>query len=186
MPLWGNVDNASGNQKPLFANTSPTTSNSTINGTTANIVYGNVWGVSATEAANTSGDGRKVAHAGWVSQKIGTGYISNITIDSPGTGYNTASTLIFTGGGGSGATGTFTVSSNASSTLNVVTSVTITNPGSGYTSAPTVRANGSNTTLATLTAIMGGRVGRTSYETLVAGGTITGDNTADNTYFPGV
>lgn len=187
MALWGNRDLASGNQKPVFANTSPSTSNSTINGTKANTAkyYGNVWGVTATEAANTTGDGKKVAHAGWVSQKIGTGFVKEVRITSAGAGYNTAADLIFSGGGGSGATGTFTVSSNANSRLNVVTSITLTNGGSGYTSAPTVRANGSNITLATLEVITGGKVGRVTYETLVSMGSMTDDNTADNTYFPG-
>jgi hypothetical protein len=188
MALWGNRDLASGNQKPVFANTSPTTSNSTINGTAANSAkyYGNVWGVSATEAAaNTTGDGGKMTHAGWVSQKIGTGYIKELIITDAGAGYNTAADLIITGGGGSGATGTFTVSSNANAQLNVVTTVSLTNQGSGYTSTPTVTANGSNISAASITAVMGGRIGRTQYEVLVAMGSMSNDNTADNTYFPG-
>jgi hypothetical protein len=188
MPLWGNRDLASGNQKPVFANTSPTTSNSTINGTKANTAkyYGNVWGVSATEAAaNTTGDGGKMTHAGWVSQKIGTGFVKEVRITSAGSGYNAAADLIFTGGGGSGATGTYTVSSNANAQLNVVTTVSVTNGGSGYTSKPTVTANGSNISAASIEVIMGGKVGRTQYEVLVAMGSITDDNTADNTYFPG-
>ena len=85
MSLYGNLDNATGNNKPKYANTS------------------NVYGVSATERANTSGDGPKITHTGWVQRTAGTG----------------------------------------------------------------------------------GRSGRVFYETLVAGGSITGDDTADNTYFPG-
>lgn len=187
MALWGNRDLASGNQKPVFANTSPTTSNSTINGTKANTAkyYGNVWGVSATEEANTQGDGVRSTHAGWVSQKIGTGFVKELRITSAGRGYNAAADLIFTGGGGSGATGTYTVSSNANSQLNVITTLTVTNGGSGYTSAPTVTANGSNITAASIEVIMGGKVGRRQYETLVAMGSITDDNSADDTYFPG-
>lgn len=99
MPLWGNVDTVSGNQKPVFANTGPSTANTN----PAKIMYGNVWGVSVTEKSNTSGDGPKTTHAGWVSQKIGTG----------------------------------------------------------------------------------GRAGRIQYETLVAMGSISSDNSADDTYFPG-
>lgn len=188
MSLWGNRDLASGNQKPVFANTSPTTSSSTINGSKANTAkyYGNVWGVSATEAAaNGSGDGGKMTHAGWVSQKIGTGFVKEIRIATAGVGYNVAADLIFTGGGGSGATGTYTVTSNANAQLNVVTTVTLTNGGSGYTSAPTITANGSNIAAATFEVDMGGRTGRRNYEVLVAMGSVTDDDTADNTYFPG-
>jgi hypothetical protein len=104
--LWGNIDYQSGNNKPKFANTSNTYIGSTsIGGSKANTskYWGWVHGVSVTEAANTTGDGKKVAHAGWVSQKIGTG----------------------------------------------------------------------------------GRAGRIQYETLVAMGSITGDDPTANTYFPG-
>ena len=56
---------------------------------------------------------------------------SNLVV---GPGYNNGTynliILNYTGGGGTGAAGTFTVSGNA------VTSITITNPGYGYTSAP--------------------------------------------------
>lgn len=85
MPLWGSQDNATGNNKPKYANTA------------------NVMGVSVTERANTMNDGPKIAHTGWVLRTAGTG----------------------------------------------------------------------------------GRAGRVHYETLVAGGSITGDNPADNNYFPG-
>lgn len=181
MPLWGNRDLASGNQKPVFANTSPTGSSSTINGSAANTnaYYGNVWGVSATEEANTTGDGVRTTHAGWVSQKIGTGPVSALNITNAGQGYS-AGFLSITGGGGSGANASFTVNGNGN-----LTSIVINNGGSGYTSAPTVGVPGSNTITAIVTAVVGGRAGRRQYETLVAMGSITDDNTADNTYFPG-
>jgi hypothetical protein len=58
--------------------------------------------------------------------------INSITINNSGLGYKPA-TVTFTGGSGSGATGTL-ITSNG-----MVTGVAITNPGSGYTSAaPTV------------------------------------------------
>lgn len=181
MPLWGNRDLASGNQKPVFANTSPTTSSSTINGAAANTAkyYGNVWGVSATEEANTQGDGPRNTHAGWVSQKIGTGPVTGLNISVNGAGYS-AGFLSITGGGGSGANASFTVNGSGN-----VTSVTLNSGGSGYTSAPTVIVPGSNTAIATIIATVGGRAGRRQYETLVAMGSITDDNAADNTYFPG-
>ena len=193
--LWGNNDYATGNNKPLYANTSPSASNSTINGSKANTAkyYGNVWGVSATEAANTLGDGPKVAHAGWVSQKIGTGPISSITLTRAGSGINAGGYLSISGGGGSGANISFAIA-NSQNTLeaystnsawNVVASLTINDPGSGYTSAPTVLYVGANTSRPSVEVTMGGRTGRVQYETLVAMGSIAGDNTADNTYFPG-
>ncbi len=70
--LWGNIDTASGNQKPVFANTTNVTSSSTIHGKAANTntYYGQVYGVSATEAANNTGHEKKIVHAVWVSQNI--------------------------------------------------------------------------------------------------------------------
>jgi hypothetical protein len=195
MSLWGNKDYASGNNKPLYANASPTASESTINGSAANTnaYYGNVWGVSATESANTLGDGQKVAHAGWVSQKIGTGPIATVTITSPGSGINSAGVLSISGGGGSGANIIFGIA-NSQNTLqsfstnsawNVVVSATIVDPGVGYSSAPTVLYVGANTTRPTFAITMGGRSGRVNYETLIAMGSMTEDTSADDTYFPG-
>lgn len=92
MSLFGNIDQD--NNKPKYATSNTTTG-----------LWGNtVFGVSATEKANTSNDGIKITHAGWVAQTIGTG----------------------------------------------------------------------------------GRAGRVFYETLVANGSISGDNPTDNTYFPGI
>jgi hypothetical protein len=66
-----------------------------------------------------------------------------------------------------------------------VVSVTINSPGDGFTSAPTVVYNGANTTRPTFGVTVGGRAGRRFYETLVSTGSIDGDDTADNTFFPG-
>ena len=188
--LWGNIDYATGNNKPLYANASPVASNSTINGAAANTAkyYGNVWGVSATESANTLGDGQKVAHAGWVSQKIGKGPIVSIAITSPGSGINAAGFLSISGGGNASfaiANSQNTLQSySTNSAWNVVTGVTIVDPGS-YSSAPTVVYVGANTTRPTFAVTLGGRAGRVQYETLVAMGSVSGDNSADDTYFPG-
>lgn len=76
MSLWGNKDYPTSNNKPLFANTSTTTSSSTINGTAANTnqYYGVVVGVSATEQNSpVTASNTHPAHAGWVSLKFGTG-----------------------------------------------------------------------------------------------------------------
>ena len=177
MSLNGNLDGVTGNSKPKYANTS------------------SVFGVSATEAANTLGDGPKVAHAGWVQQTIGTGPVISIEITNAGSGINAAGFLVVSASqtGGVNANASFTTA-NSQNTMqsfstnpawNVVTGVAINNPGSGYTSAPTVTYVGANTTRPTFVATVGGRAGRRSYETLVAMGSITGDDTNDNTYFPG-
>ena len=76
MSLWGNKDYATSNNKPLYANTSTTTSSSTINGAAANTdqYYGVVVGVSATEQGSpVTASNTQPAHAGWVSLKFGTG-----------------------------------------------------------------------------------------------------------------
>ena len=98
MPLWGKLDNASGNQKPLFANTSNAYSNSTINGTKANTAkyYGNMYGVSASEMPNTVPTTTHPQHAGWVSQKIGTGPVTALTITGRGTGINANGFILLT------------------------------------------------------------------------------------------
>lgn len=67
------------------------------------------------------------------------GGIESVTITNGGTGYTGTPTVAFTGGGGTGATGTVTA------VAGVITNVTITNPGSGYTSAPTVVFTGAGT-----------------------------------------
>ncbi len=61
------------------------------------------------------------------------GTIATLTLVAGGTGY-TSGSLVFSGGGGTGAAGTFIAAAG------VVTSVTLTAAGSGYTSAPTVSA----------------------------------------------
>lgn len=195
MSLWTNLDGVTGNGKPEYANTSPSTSNSTINGTAANSAayYGNVWGVSATEAANTLGDGKKVAHAGWVSQKIGTGPVASITITNGGQGYNAAGFLTISGGGDGTINVRYTIANSqntlesysSNARLNAIATVTIVNGGAGFNVAPTVIAGGANIAPASFSVTLGGRAGRVQYETLVAMGSITGDDPADNKYFPG-
>ncbi|HEY3308729.1 MAG TPA: DUF2341 domain-containing protein [Desulfuromonadaceae bacterium] len=71
-----------------------------------------------------------------VNLKTGSTPINVLTITNGGTGYTTAPTVSFTGGGGTGAAATATV------TGGIVTALTITNVGSGYTSTPTVGFTG--------------------------------------------
>lgn len=199
MPLWGNLDGITGNQKPVFANTSNVNSNSTINGSSANIVYGFVYGVSATEMNNTVNP-NKPQHGGWVSQKIGKGPISAIAVSTTGAGINAGGFLILTdtsyGGGGSGANISFTIA-NTQNTLqsyssnaywNGVATVTVVNGGSGFSNVSAITTkvtNSANITQPVFSITLGGRAGRIQYETLVATGTITGDDPRDNPFFPG-
>lgn len=80
--------------------------------------------------------------------------VTDVYISSNGSGYTSAPTVTFSGGGGTGATGTATISSyyamisGVDTLLTGVTGVTITNPGSGYTSAPAITFSGGGGTLA--------------------------------------
>ena len=177
MPLWGNLDGPTGNSKPKYANVAST------------------MGVSVTEKSNTQAiaAGNIPPHSGWVKQTLGTGGLATIAISDGGTGINSAGYLTISGGGGTGANVSYTTANSqntlqsysSNSAWNVVATVVVNNPGTGFTSAPTVTYTGANSTLPTFTATLGGRAGRKFYETLVATGTIAGDDTADNTYFPG-
>lgn len=200
MALWGNIDYPNSNQKPVFANTTLTTSNSTINGTSANLVYGVVAGVSEGEQSNTTKP-LVPQHAGWVSFKIGTGPITEASIATGGTGINAAGFLVLTDGSalakGTGANISFTIANtqntlqaySTNSAWNGVATLTIVNGGSLYSnsSAITVKvSNATNTTQPTITFTLGGRGDRITSETLVAMGSITLDDPTDNTFFSGV
>ena len=201
MPLWGNKDFATGNNKPVYANTSNLVSNSTINAGKANTdkYYGSTFGVSATEEAIPAPASNSSSHAGWVSIKIGTGPITGISV-SGGTGINAAGFLTTTDtsahGQGANANISFTTANaqntlqtfSSNSTLNTYGTFTIVNRGSGFSnaSAITVSTNGANTSLGTFTITLGGRAGRIRAETLVAMGSITLDDPKDNVYFSGV
>lgn len=96
------------------------------------------------QLSETDGDTTIQWAVGWSDGKAAptvaaSGAVDTVTIGAGGTGYTTAPTVAFTGGGGTGATGTATVSGGA------VTGVTITNPGSGYTSPPTIAFTGAGT-----------------------------------------
>jgi hypothetical protein len=107
----------------------------------------------ATEAASNGTGGISdadimawVANAGIVTYSGG---VSGVTVTSGGTGYTSAPTVAFSGGGGTGATGTAVVAGG------VVTGVTITAPGTGYTSAPaiTFTGGGGNGAVATVSLV---------------------------------
>lgn len=88
---------------------------------------------------------RLITAPGFTHQSAGTG-VDAVTVGTPGSGYTSAPTVTFSGGGGTGAAGTAVVSGGA------VTGVTITNHGTGYTSAPTVAFTGGGGTGAAATA----------------------------------
>ena len=158
-----------------------------------------MWGMSATEAANTN-TSHISAHAGWVSQKIGTGPIDNISILTRGTGINTAGFLVITDGSplaqGTGVNISYTIAntanllqaSSSNPALNGINTITIVSVGSLYSNASYLTTKVSvpaNTTQPTFNIVLGGKGGRISYETIVAMGSMTDDNSADDTYFPG-
>jgi hypothetical protein len=135
-----------------------------------------VYGVDSTEAGITSGDGKKIAHAGWNLARRGTGPVVSITANNGAVAVN--SFISFTGGG------TGNTSANARVTVNTagyIISIAVLNGGS-YSTTPTASKNTGSTSNAAYTVTMGGRANRVSYETLVAMGSITGDS--DDTYFP--
>ncbi len=160
MSAWGKNDNATGNNKPKYANTA------------------NTYGVSATEKANTSGIGSKLTHSGWVKITKFTGGVESVVLVNPGDGYTANGFLTFAGGG-TGANASYTVNT----TSNTIVTVTL-NAKGVYNTAPTVSASGGAN--ATFTVTMGGKVGRTQNEVLVAMGGIVGDDSNDNGILPGV
>jgi hypothetical protein len=199
MSLWKNIDAANGYGKPLFANTTNVWSSSTINGAKANTLqyYGNMYGVSSGEQANAT---KKGAHSGWVSQKIGTGPVTAISIATPGTGVNAAGFVVVTDGSplaqGTGVNISYTIANTRNSAQaystnaqwNVVNTVTIVSSGSGYSNVNslTTALSGSSISAPTFNITLGGRAGRINYETIVAMTSITGDDPRDNVYFAGV
>lgn len=201
MSLWGNKDYNTGNNKPVYANTSNAYSNSTINGIVANTnaYYGIVAGVSTGEMANTTTSAKTPHHSGWVSLKIGTGPVKSISV-SGGTGINAPGYLLLTDisvlGQGTGANISFTTANaqntlesySSNSTLNTYGTFTVVNGGSGFSDASkiTITTNGANTTLGTFTTTLGGRAGRVQTETLIAMGSITFDDPRDNVFFTGI
>jgi len=81
----------------------------------------------------TEGTGAWIINTSGTVTQILDSSIHSITLTAAGSGYtNGTYALSFTGGGGTGAAGTYTVSGN------VVTSISLTAEGSGYTSTPTI------------------------------------------------
>lgn len=162
---------------PLFAPTAlklaPTRANANVIFANANVAQAfsaavGVYGVDTQEATNTqvTPAATKMAHAGWVQRTAGMGGVVSITANTGA--YGTNSFVTFTNGGTGNTAANATVTVNGSG---LVTGVTLNNPGL-YLTTPTATPVSGN---AAFTLVMGGRANRTTYETLVASGTITGN-----------
>ena len=106
-------------------------------------------------AVLTSGRVTSVTIGGTSSGLIIPTSVGSITIGSGGTGYTSAPVVVFTGGGGSGASATAVLTSG------VVTSITLSpayGTGLNYTSAPTISFTGGGGTGATATCTIGGAI----------------------------
>lgn len=201
MPLWGNRifgGGTSGNTRPQYGFpeyfASPVVAN--VEANTANTI-----GVSANAYSNTNGAaffaGRGgPGHAGWINIRIGRGYIASLnTILSAGNNISNGSFAVIFGGNGGfaniqvtgvtgdGITGNVTSIAIRSGGNNYNTFVNGPNTGpSGAINVAFVRSGGTGAN-AFISVNMGGRAGRIEAETLVAMGSLTGNDTAANTFF---
>jgi hypothetical protein len=150
MPLWGNRDQYS--DAPKFVTAAPT-------GHTGQQDYGN--NVFLADNIETSVN-HAIAASGWVKRRVGTGFVRSITISSGGTAYANADTIVVSGG-------TTNALANVVTNGNgVITSVVITNQGAGFTANGTLAITTSTGSTANLVPVMGGRIGRVHWETLVS------------------
>jgi hypothetical protein len=183
MSLWGNLDAANnapkhgdtagygGNTPQVTGNTQVYYANTKINAFMANAAIG-VFGVDTTEQNNalTASYGHP-QHAGWVVRKVGTGPIATITANSGAVGVN--SYITFSQGNGNAGSGNTSANAQISvNTAGYITSITI-NSGGSYANTPIATANTGN---ASFTITMGGRANRVQTETIVAMGSLYGDN----------
>lgn len=192
--LWSNFDG--GNAVPIWAATAlkvaPTRANANVIFANANVTLFasesiGVYGVSNTETANSIGEGRKLAHAGWVQRTGFMGPVISITANTNAFGTN--SFIRFSGGQTSSNTinpagqGTGNTSANATVSVDAngrIQSITI-NSGGLYLTTPNATPVSGN---AAFTVTMGGRANRYQYETLVAFDSMVGDATSDNHILP--
>ena len=197
--LWGNKDYGTGNNKPLWANTSNNTSGSTINGSSANVVYGAVMGVSTVEMQAAAAKPWAPAHAGWVSVKIGTGPLVNVVINNRGQGINSAGFLTISDSNnpaGSGANASYTIANSQNSLqaystnawLNSISTITINSGGANYANVSKVTISAVPGIVASnIYPVLGGRAGQYKTEVLVAMKSISTatDDPRDNAFFTG-
>ena len=181
MALWTNVDESAGAPKghsDSFAATGVATTGSTllsntqIDAFTTNQAAG-MFGVDATEQTVSASKVIHPQHAGWVLVKQGTGPVVSISANTGAYGAN--GYVTFTGGGTSNTAANATISVNGNGSIN---SITI-NSGGKYLTTPTARPASGN---AAFTVTMGGRANRAMTETIVAMGSMSGDN--EDVIFP--
>jgi hypothetical protein len=182
MSLWGNLDAANnvpkqsemvgygGNTPQVSQNGQVYFANTRINAFMANSALG-IFGVDTTEQVNALGTAGKPQHAGWVVRKVGTGPIVSITANSGAVGTN--SFITFSQGNGIGGSGNTAANAQISvNTAGYITAITL-NSGGSYANTPIATPASGN---AVFTITMGGRAGRIQTETIVAMGSMTGDN----------
>jgi hypothetical protein len=181
MALWGNLD--AQNNAPKQSDTTGYGGNTPQVTSNGQVYYANtqidafiekaaigIFGVDTTEQSTATATNGVPQHAGWVLRKVGMGPITSVTANAGAVGVN--ATMTISGGDGidgSGSTpGVVTVSTNAAG---FITSVTVVSGGL-YANTPTLNAMSN----AVFTITMGGRANRVQTETLVAMGSMTGDN----------
>ena len=108
-------------------------------------------------AGNTS-----ILFPGFTTSSNVNGPVTTVKVTTPGSGYTSAPTVAFTGGGGTGAAATATITGS-------VSGIALSDNGTGYTTAPTVTLTGGGGTGATATAGVNGDTTLTI--TLVTAGT---------------
>ncbi len=91
------------------------------------------------------------------------GTVTSVNLSTLGSGYTSAPTVSFTGGGGTGAAGTAVIAGGA------VVAIHITNPGTGYSTAPAVSLSGGGGSGATATSVMTGTVSSVTFGTAGTG-----------------
>lgn len=110
-----------------------------------------------------------------LTANLNPGTVGGATITAAGTGYTSAPTVAFSGGGGTGAAATAVISGG-------VTAVSVGSPGTGYTTAPAVLFSGGGGTGAAAFAIISGS--GVASVTVTAPG--TGYTSAPSVIFSGV
>jgi hypothetical protein len=186
MSLWGNLD--ASNNAPNFsgltgydtsttgeslANSQPSSvfGNTYMSATRTNVEFG-VFGIDTTEEGLIT-DGQPT-HAGWVARTKGSGPVDSVTANTNAVGPAASActyTLILSGGGTNNTSAQVSVTTAATGRI---TTISVTNGGL-YTGTPTANTFGNTA----FTFTMGGRNGRTTFETLVAMGSMTGDASDD-------
>jgi hypothetical protein len=183
MSLWGNLEAANnapkssamagygGNTPQVTSNAQVYYANTRINSFIADAAIG-VFGVSASEQSNATSTIQGVPqHAGWIVRKVGTGPVVTITANAG----SVATNSFITFSQGNGIAGSGNTAANARifvNTAGYIMNVTVVSGGE-YANTPIATATSGNSAL---TITMGGRAGRVQTETLVAMGSIYGDN----------